>query len=134
MVDVLFSKAVEEAHYAEIYARLCRCCHDTWQREDRHSFWFNKQTNKYEPIKRTNSKDSEVKLESFREVLLRRAQHEFMKLKILHVKDKTKFEEWSDECNLLLWKRLDYEEKLKALPPKDSPKVKHTELSFHTGP
>ena len=128
MVAALFSKAIEEAHFAELYARLCRFCHDTWQREDKHSFWFNKQTNKYEAIKRTNSRDSEVKLKSFREVLLSRAQHEFMKLKILHVKDKTQFEEGSVE-----WKRLDCEERLKALPPKDSPEVStYTESRSYT--
>ena len=52
LVAALFSKAIEEAHFAELYARLCRHCHDTWAKEDKFSFAFNKDTNTYkEPVK-----------------------------------------------------------------------------------
>ena len=119
MVALLFSTAIENDRFSELYARLCRFIHDTWHREDKHSFWFNKDTNKFEPIQRTTSRDTQVKLKSFREVLLSRAQHEFMKLKIIPIKDKSQFEKGSVE-----WKLLDSEEKLKLLPPKDAPEVR----------
>ena len=41
-----------------------------------------------------------------------------MKLKVLHVKDKSAFEEGSVE-----WKRVHYQEQMALLPPQDSPDV-----------
>ena len=66
--------------------------------------------------------DGKMKKKSFREVLLTRAQNEFMKLKILDSKNKDDFEKFGG-VNSYEWKRLDVEEKIKALPPKDSPEV-----------
>ena len=50
MVALLFSAAIEDCQSSQFYARLSRFIHDTWQREDKYSFWFNSETNKDEII------------------------------------------------------------------------------------
>jgi len=113
MVDALFSKAIEEAHFAELYARMCRFCHDEWHKAGKYIFDVE------ETIKDKNNVEKIVtKPKSFRAVLLMRAQQEFMKLKVLDSKDKSVFEKGSFE-----YKRLECEEKIAELPPKDSPEV-----------
>ena len=93
MVGMVFIAAIEDDQSSAFYARLSRFIHDTWKRKDKYSFWFNKDTNKYETIKWKNAKAAGIRLKSFREVLLSRIQHEFIKLKILPAKDKSQFEE-----------------------------------------
>ena len=121
LVNDLFNKAIEEKHFAQLYARLCKTCHIRWTDMDR--FQFACRPNG-EHIQEEMSKQDimrapqKFKLKSFREVLLSRAQQEFNKLKKLNSQDKETFEKDSYE-----WRRLDTKEKLDALPKKDSPEV-----------
>lgn len=121
LVNDLFNKAIEEKHFAQLYARLCKTCHIRWTDMDR--FQFACRPNG-EHIQEEMSKQDimrapqKFKLKSFREVLLSRAQQEFNKLKKLNSQDKETFEKDSYE-----WRRLDTKEKLDALPKKGSPEV-----------
>ena len=115
MVDVIFTKAIEEAHFSKRYAKLCRFCHDEWHKAGKYIFDVE------EKVKDKNNVEKVVKKQkSFRAVLLMRAQQEFMKFKILDSKDKSVFEQGSYE-----WKLLECEEKIAALPPNDASEVNH---------
>ena len=121
LVNDLFNKAIEEKHFAQLYARLCKTCHIRWTDMDR--FQFACRPNGEHIQEEMSKQDIErapqkFKLKSFREVLLSRAQQEFNKLKKLNSQDKETFEKDSYE-----WRRLDTKEKLDALPKKDSPEV-----------
>lgn len=98
IVSTLFEKAICEPHFAKQYAKLCKACHEKWEKKY-----------KFEVV--DPRKPNEKKKKAFREVLLTRAQEKFEKLKILHVRDKELFEEKSIER-----KRIEIEEKLAALP------------------
>ena len=115
LVATLFTHAIEDGRFSEVYARLSSFVNETWTEEDKHSFGLNQITKRYEPMKRA---DSTSGFKSFREVLLNRAQREFRKLRMLQLKDKSQFEDGSVE-----WKLLDVEEMLHSLPQKDSPEV-----------
>jgi len=98
VVSTLFEKAICEPHFAKQYAKLCKACHEKWEKKY-----------KFEVI--DPRKPNEKKKKAFREVLLTKAQEKFEKLKILHVRDKELFEEKSIER-----KRIEIEEKLANLP------------------
>ena len=98
VVSTLFEKAICEPHFAKQYAKLCKACHEKWEKKY-----------KFEVI--DPRKPNEKKKKAFREVLLTKAQEKFEKLKILHVRDKELFEEKSIER-----KRIEIEEKLATLP------------------
>lgn len=120
VVKALFSKALDDVHFSELYARLCRNCHDTWVKNDKFAF-VNVGTDKEPKYQKASRKSfdqnkSDQKIKSFREVLLNQAQKEFLKLKHINAPDKSLFEEGTFE-----WRRLDVKEKLDALPKKDSP-------------
>ena len=121
LVNDLFNKAIEEKHFAQLYARLCKTCHIRWTDMDRFQFACrpNGEHIQEEMAKQDIMRAPQrFKLKSFREVLLSRAQQEFNKLKKLNSQDKDTFEKDSYE-----WRRLDTKEKLDALPKKDSPEV-----------
>ena len=98
VVSTLFDKAIQEPHFSTLYARLCNKSHEFWQAKYR----FKVQVKENSP---------ETKEKAFREVLLQKAQDRFEKLKILHVRNKEKFDPKSLE-----WKRIDFEDKIAELP------------------
>merc|ERR1712176_984157 len=124
LVNDLFNKAIEEKHFAQLYARLCKTCHIRWTDMDRFQFACrpNGEHIQEEMSRQDIMRAPRLKLKSFREVLLGRAQQEFNKLKKLNSQDKDTFEKDSYE-----WRRLDTKEKLDALPKKDSPEYNEKE-------
>merc|ERR1712106_624172 len=96
IVSTIFDKAIQEPGFSTLYARLCKTCHERWNAKYKFPF---------------TDKHGKTKEKAFREVLLTKAQEKFEKLKILHVRDKTLFDEKSFEV-----KRIDMEEKMANLP------------------
>ncbi|CAG5105893.1 Oidioi.mRNA.OKI2018_I69.chr1.g2544.t3.cds [Oikopleura dioica] len=125
VVAAVFSKAIEEQHFAKIYAKLCKNCHENWDKDDKIAF-FRKEDGSYESITRREARDRKIKPKGFREVLLSKAQEQFNKLKILNSKDKENFAEGSLER-----RRLEVEEKINALPaPEDKEFNKRTKMEL----
>jgi len=125
IVAAVFSKAIEEQHFAKIYAKLCKNCHENWDKDDKVAF-YRKEDGTYETITRREARDRKIKPKGFREVLLSKAQEQFNKLKVLNSKDKDNFAEGSLER-----RRLDVEEKINALPaPTDKDFNKRTKMEL----
>ena len=96
IVSTIFDKAIQEPGFSTLYARLCKTCHERWNAKYKFPF---------------TDKNGKTKEKAFREVLLTKAQEKFEKLKVLHVRDKSLFDEKSYEV-----KRINMEEELAKMP------------------
>ena len=96
IVSTIFDKAIQEPGFSTLYARLCKTCHERWNAKYKFPF---------------TDKNGKTKEKAFREVLLTKAQEKFEKLKILHVRDRSLFDEKSYEV-----KRINMEEEMAKMP------------------
>ena len=96
IVTTIFDKAIQEPGFSTLYARLCKTCHERWNAKYKFP---------------CTDKHGKTKEKAFREVLLTKAQEKFEKLKVLHVRDKSLFDEKSFEV-----KRINMEEEMAKLP------------------